>query len=334
LSEQRAAHGTVGAAGGIAPIAIVWLVLAVSPNPAAAQLPALVELSAQYTPRAELDGAEPTRAQISSYQLGLNVPIVLPGGQFLIPGFGYHIDAIAYPSVPGDTRTHSTFHAPELSALFVQLLPNRWSVSVRAAASLAGGFETIDRRMIGYSALALASKSLSDRLNVGAGALVTGGFGTILPLPAVSVRWRPLDEVQIEVFVPAFASARYQAWNRVEVGARVEVTGNTYAIRDARTMARWPCAAQPADDPASSPDESMAKPDACVDHVSYTVASAGLLAGVRLTSTIWLTSFAGASFYRHVDSQARDGDAVPGAAQDLPRALFVRTSLVWRLPGS
>lgn len=327
LFARRVARGIVRFS---IPTAIVWLVLTASPSTAAAQLPNLVELSAQYTPPTDVDSAQPRRSQISSYQLTLNLPIPLPGRRFLIPGVAYQVDSVAYSQSPDDTRTHSTFHAPEVSALFVQLLPNRWSASFRAAASLAGGFETVDWRMLRYSLLALVSRSLSDRLTIGGGGLVTGGFGTILPLPAVSLRWKPIDEVQVDVFVPAFASARYTARNRVEVGARVEVTGSAYAIRDARAADRGPCMAQP----ASSPDAPMTAPDACPDHFTYTIASAGLLTGVRLTSTVWLTTFAGLSFYRHAEKQDRDGDALPGGVQNPPRALFIRTSLAWRIPGS
>jgi len=328
--DRRTARGVVRLS---IPVAIVWLVLAANPRTAAAQLPSLVELSAQYAPPADLGSGQPTQVQISSAQLTLNVPIPLSRSRFLIPGIADHVDTVSYAPMPTDTARR-TFHAPELSALFVQLLPHRWSLSVRAAGSLTGGFETVEPRTIRYTGLALVSRSASDRLNIGGGALVTGGFGKILPLPAVSVRWKPIDEVQIEMFVPAFASARYTAWNRIELGARVEVTGSAYTIRDDDTTARWPCKAQPTDDLTTSPNESMANPGACIDHATYTVGSAGLFTGVRLTSTIWLTAFGGFSFYRHAETLNRDGDVVPGGRQDLPRALFVRTSLTWRLPGS
>lgn len=328
---RRATRGSVRFS---IPAAIVWLVLAANPRTARAQLPSLVELTAQYAPPADLGSGQPTHVQISSGQLALNVPIRLSRSRFLIPGLTDRVDRISYAQMPVDGSTRTTFHAPELSALFVQLLPNRWSATVRASGSLTGGFETIEPRTIRYSMLALVNRSTSDRLTLGGGVLATGGFGKILPLPVVSLQWKPINEVKIEVFVPAFASVRYTAWNRVELGARVEVTGNAYAIRDAHTADRWPCVAQPADDPATSPNESMANPGACLDHVAYTVASAGVFTGVRLTSTIWLAAFGGISFYRHAEVQNRDGDSVPGGAQDLPRALFVRTSLAWRLPGS
>ncbi|MBC7973789.1 MAG: hypothetical protein H7138_02305 [Myxococcales bacterium] len=310
----------------------VWLALAADPPTAAAQIPSLVDLTAQYTPPSRLDDPNVAEAQISSYRLTLNLPIPLSARRFLIPGVAYHVDSVAYARMPVDGDQQRTFQAPELSLLFVQLLPDRWSLTVRGGTTLAGGFDHIEPRMLRYNAVVLATHALSDRLSIGGGGLVTGGFGSILPLPAALVRWKPLDHLQIDAFLPAFVNARYTAWNRVEVGARIEVTGTAYALGDAPSVARWPCAAQPDDDPLTPDDETMASPGACTDHVTYTVGSAGLLAGIRLTSSIWLTTFAGVSFYRHAEQQNRDSDAVPGGVHGLPAALFVRTSLTWRIP--
>jgi len=327
-NPTRAAHRPARLA---IPTAIAWLVVTANPPTAAAQLPSLVELSAQYTPPTQLDGAQPVQSQIASYDVAIHLPIALSGGRLLLPGVAYHADAVAYSQLPADAKTHDTFQAPELSMMFVQRLPDRWAVMVRGGVGIAGRLDSVDARMIQYSALALVSRSISDRLMLGGGALVTGGFGRVLPLPAVSVRWRPSADVLVDAFVPAFATVRYTRWNRIEVGARIEATQSVYAIRDGN---RWPCTAQPSDDPVTAPDEAMASPDACLDHVTYTVASAGLLAGVRLTSTIWLTTFAGVTLYRHTQRQDRDGDDLPGGSQHPPGATVVRTSLAWRLPGS
>lgn len=336
VRRDRRARGVAGVA---IPAAIAWLVLAVDPQTASAQMPNLVELSAQYVPSTGLDLAQPREAQISSYQLAINLPIPLSATRFLIPGITYHVDSIAYPSPMTGAGTHSTFHAPELAALFIQLLPHGWSLSVRAGASIAsgigGGYDTtVDRGMLQGNLVALVNRALSDELVLGAGALVTAGFGSVRPLPALSLRWRPGHDVSVDAFVPAFATARYTAWNRVEVGARVELAGNIYAIRDPAARSRWPCAAEPSDDPSTPANEAMAAPGACLDHVTYTDANAGLVLGVRLGSTLWLTTFTGFGFYRHADKQDRDGDVIPGGSQTLPRAAIVRAGLAWRLPGT
>jgi hypothetical protein len=191
---------------------------------------------------------------------------------------------------------------------FVRLFGKQWSLIARGAASVAGSYATIDRRMIAYSAMALAGWAPSEQLALGAGMLVTGGFGQLLPLPALSVRWKPRDDLRIDVFVPAFATVRYTLWDRVELGVRAEITGHTYAFRGA------------SDDP--------------LDHVRYTLGAVGLTAGLRLTSSVWLTAFAGASVYRRGEQLDRDDQQLPGTSHDLPQVSFVRTDLAWRLPGS
>src|SRR6187402_759603 len=70
------------------------------PAPAGAQFPNLVELGAQYLPKAPLEDPRPVEAQVASYEASLNLPLVLGKRTFLIPGLGYHSDAISYTDVP------------------------------------------------------------------------------------------------------------------------------------------------------------------------------------------------------------------------------------------
>jgi hypothetical protein len=301
---------------------------------AAAQVPSLVDLSAQYTPPGRASDPQATEAQLSSYQLTLNVPVPLSPKRFLILGGSYHVDTVDYSQMPAGVEEDRTFHAIELSALMVQVLPERWILLARASGGIAGGFESIDRRMIRYNALVVAAKSVSDQLSVGGGVLVAGGYKRFLPLPAIQLNWKPTRDVLVEAFLPAFVTARYTTGNRFEIGARVELTGATYAIRDARDRNRWPCTAQPTDDPGTPGDETMARSNACLDHVSYTVGSAGVLAGVRLTSTVWLTTFTGISFYRRFERLNDGNGSLDGGAQSLPASGFFRANITWRIPRS
>ena len=313
---------------------VVCLAIVAARSTATAQVPSLVDLSAQYTPPGRANDPQTTEAQLSSFQLTLNVPVPLSPKRFLILGGSYHVDTVEYSQMPTGVEEDRTFHAAELAALVVQVLPERWILLARASGGIAGGFETVDRRMIRYNALVLAAKSVSDQLSVGGGVLVTGGYKRFLPLPAIQVNWRPSEEVLVEAFLPAFVNARYTVGNRFELGARVELTGATYAIRDARDRNRWPCTAQPTDDPGTPDDETMPRSSACLDHVSYTVGSAGVLAGIRLTSTVWLTAFTGVSFYRRFERLNADNGSIDGGKQSLPASGFFRASVTWRIPRS
>jgi len=317
-------------------IAIVTgLALGVHMSTAAAQLPNLADVSAQYdAPPVHLNDAQATDTQVMSYRLAINVPVALSPRRFLILGAGYQVDRLDYSQMPG-TSGQTTFHVPSLSATFIQRMSDRYTLVTRAGVGLAGDFAAVDRGMIGYSTLALVTRSWSRELMVGGGAVMTGGFGkSLIPIPAISLRWLPTDNVRVDAFLPAFAEAKYTAWDRVEIGARLEVVGSAYAVRDARVAGRWPCAAQATDDPRTPDNETIARPGSCLDHVTNTLGSIGLVTGVRLTSTLWLTAFGGVTLYRHLADENASGDTLSGGTKWLPASAVFRSNLMWRIPQS
>lgn len=300
-----------------------------SASVAEAQVPNLVDISAQYVP--DDTDASSSGAEIATFRLGLNVPIPLSPRRFLILGGSYQVDAA---TVSAPMSVDRTFRTPGLSATLIQLLPNRWTWVSRVGASLSGDFDEVDRRMLAVSAMTIVSHPITERFSLGGGAIVSAGFGQVMPLPALLINWRPTDNLLVESLLPAFASARHTAWNRIELGTLVDIGGGNYAVRDSRTRDSWPCAGQATDDPMTTADETMARPDVCFDHVSYRVASASLLFGVRLTSSLWLTAYGGVSFYRQAEKRNRSGDALEGGTQSLPTAPFFRASMTWRIPRS
>ncbi len=295
-------------------------------------MPDLVELSVQYMPRADLEEPRPTQTQVSSYDAALNLPLALGAKTFLIPGLAYHADSISYDGAPPGFQELRGFHSADLALLFVQLLSPQWSLSLRAAPGLAGDFAAVDSGLLRLNAVALASYSASDRLVLGAGGLAGYSFGSWLVLPAAYVDWKPSPLFRVEAFVPAFANVKLALGSRIEVGVRAEVAGNSYAVRDERVAGSWPCAAAAGDDPLTVADERVRQPADCFDHVAYSVASAGLVAGVRLFESVWLTAFAGHSFYRRIEQMNEDDDPLPGGAQDVANVPVVRVGFTWRVP--
>jgi hypothetical protein len=288
-------------------------------TPARAQLPDLVSVSAGYMPGAELEDPRPTKVQLSSYDVSLNVPIVLGPRSFLVPGLGYHVDSLSFSDAPDGFLELRAFHAIDLSLLYVQLLPKGWSLSFRLAPGVAGDLRGFDERLLRVSGLAMATWSPSERLVIGGGLLADYSFGTFLPLPAAYVEWRPTPNLKLEAFLPAFAEAKVILADRVELGVRASVQGSAYGIRDDRIADAPPCAA-PAD------------PAQCFDHVSYSVATAGPQVGVRLFSSVWWTTTAGYSFYRRFEQKNADGERIEGGLQELPNGFVVQSGVTWRMP--
>jgi hypothetical protein len=309
--------------------ALAWLAW---PRSAAGQLPDLAEVSVGYLPSATLSDQAPASAQVTSYDVAVNAPIPLGKTRFFIPGAAYHADAASFADTPPGFVELRRFHAVDVALLGVQLLPGDWSVTARVAPGLAGDFHDLDGRSFRLSTMVLVSHAFSDRFALGGGGMVTYQLGSVLPLPAVQVDWSPLRNLQVEAFLPAFAQARFTIGDRVQLGVRSEFNGNGYAIGDPRIAGTWPCRSGGADRPGTPTDESRADPDACLDHLTYAVGSAGAIAGVRLLSSVWLQAFGGHTFFRRLERNAADGDPIPGGVDDLPNVPFFRIGLSWRMP--
>src|SRR5262249_54544995 len=84
---------------------------------ARAQLPDLVEVSGQYRPGAAVDDPRPTRAQVSSYDANINVPVPLGPKTFLIPGVSYHVDSVSFDDAPPGFVDLRAFHSIELPVM-------------------------------------------------------------------------------------------------------------------------------------------------------------------------------------------------------------------------
>jgi hypothetical protein len=147
----------------------------------------------------------------------------------------------------------------------------------------------------------------------------------------VYLDWRP-SPFHIETFLPAFFDAKAILGDRLEIGLRAEVSGNAYAVRDARVAKVWPCAPNPVDDPTTSQNELVPQRRECFDHVAYSVVTAGAMVSVRLFGSVWMSAFGGRSLFRRFELMNDDNDRITGGAQDLPNAFFVRSRLAWRIP--
>lgn len=294
---------------------------------ARAQVPDLLEVTAQYMPGTQVGDPPHVRPQVTTYDVTLNAPIPLGEKTFVIPGVAYHVESVSFDReiVPGFVPLRA-FHAIDVPVLFVQLLPSDWSLSLRFSPGLAGDFESIDEGMVRLSGLVLATHALSERLVLGGGLLASWGFGSLLPLPALYTEWRPFGPLQIEAFIPAFVNAKVAVANRFEVGYRAEIQGNQYAVRDERITGAPPCAG------AAPFTAGGIAPAGCVDNVAYSVITLGPLASLRLFETVWWTVHAGNTVYRRFDPRTESGEVVAAGAQRLPNTFFFRTGLTWRIP--
>jgi hypothetical protein len=315
------------------------LALLAAPAVAEAQPLELLELRSEYLPPAALDGDRPTGSapwtdaddvQVSTYSASLNLPLPLGDSTVLAPGIGYRLDKLSF-SHQSPAERELALHAFELPVTLIHLLSSDWMLLFQAKPGLASDLGSVQRRALRMQGLGLAARQLSDQLVLGGGGAAMFEFGSFLPLPVLYANWEPTKQVTVEALLPVQAEARMALGDRFEIGLRAEVEGSSYAISDSAIRGSWPCKAQ-ADDPTTPQNEAQADEARCVDHVGYSVATAGTTFGVRAFDSLWLTVYAARTFYRRFEQMNADNDRVAGGTQTLPNAFFARVGLTWRLP--
>ena len=312
----------------LATVAFTALIIGTGES-ARAQFPDLVDFSAGYLPDVpiEVPGHAGVRAQVASYNVAVNVPIVLSPKTFLVPGLAYRVDAVSYLNAPDGFAELRAFHALEVPLLFAQLLPHDWTLALRVAPGVASDFRDIDTGALRLSGAALAVHAFSDEVSLGFGAIASYGFGSFMVLPALLLTLGSDDAlVAFELMVPAFAKFKVRAAPGLELGLRAEVSGSSYQVSDPRVAKRWPCV----------DGELPADASRCFDNLAYSVVDASAYVAVNVWGTLWLDLSVGHTLYRRFEAYDADGeqDADGGdvGGQDLPNTWGTRVGLTLRLP--
>ncbi|MCK6533875.1 MAG: DUF6268 family outer membrane beta-barrel protein [Polyangiaceae bacterium] len=310
-----------------------------APAAAEAQPLDLLELRSEYVPPTALGGDRPVGSapwsdaddvQVSTYSVALNLPLALSDSTLLAAGIGYRLDKLSF-SHESPAERALDLHAFELPLTLIQLLSSDWMLLFQAKPALASDLGSVQSRALRMQGLGLASYQFSDQFVLGGGAAAMFEFGSFLPLPVLHAQWEPTPQVKVEALLPLQAEAKLALGDRFEIGLRADVDGSSYAISDSAIRGSWPCKAE-ADDPATPQNEAQSDQAQCVDHVGYSVATAGATFGVRTFDSLWLTVYAARTFYRRFEQLNADNDRVAGGTQTLPNAFFARVGLTWRLP--
>jgi len=297
---------------------MVLALLSVAPD-AQAQLPPILEVSGQYLPPSDVASAPGLRAQLATYEASVSVPFSVGKSAFLLPGATYHAESMSYARMPAGFTPVRVLHATDLSLLFTRALSERWWVSLRGSAGLAGDFARIDSGHLRVGGFAMATYAFGENLVVGAGGLVSHAFGELHPLPMLYLDWRARPWLRMELNLPVSAEIKTILGDRLELGALADTNGNEYALRD----------------PAIRADPQCANgAGACADHLSYAVVAASAVVRVRLFSTVWLSATAGRTLWRRFEQKDAQNRVLAGGGEDLPSEILFRGGLVWRLPGS
>lgn len=281
-------------------------------------------------PASDMPWADASDVQVSTYSASLNLPIPLGDSTVFAPGFSYRLDSLSF-SHESPAERELGLHALEVPLTLIHLLSEDWMVLAQASWAIAGDLHEFESRALRASSLVLVSRQFSHRFVLGVGGAAMYEFGSLLPVPVVYTRWEPVAGVTVDAFLPVQLEAKVALGSRFEVGAFGDVEGNSYSISDPRVRRTWPCVGA-TNDPATVADESRRDGAECIDHVGYSVATAGPTFGVRLVDSLWLTLYAGHTFFRRFEQMNKEDARVAGGTQTLPDVFFARVGLTWRLP--
>lgn len=274
-----------------------------------AQIPHLAELRRQHAHGD--NGEQELHQEITDVRV--NVPVPLAERSFLIPGLAYHSDEFAFERP--DQGRHR-LQAVTASLLFVQLFEGGWNLSLRVSGMLAGDLGRANSGMLQGDAAGLVIKTVDEHLAWGVGAVLTNALGTLLPVPAVYLRWTPSSLFRFETFLPGFATATFSFGDRLELNAHAEVGGYNYGMAS--------CTSNRPGNPACRG----------VEDVLVTNATARLGVNVRLWASLWLEAHLGRSIYRHFREVDRAGNSVSRSPGVLPGGFVAGLGLTFRIPPS
>ncbi len=318
---------------------LMSLALFCIPAVANAQPLNLAELRSEYLPPTALAGERPMGTnpwsdaedvQVSTYGASLTVPLSLSESTVFAPGFGYRLDKLSF-SHESPTERELDLHSFELPLTLIHMPSSDWMLLLQAKPGIASDLEAIESRALRAQGMALASYQLSERLVLGAGGATMFEYGSFLPLPVLYANWQPTASISVDALLPLQAEAKWRASDRIELGLRADVDGSSYSIGDSAIQGVWPCAAQ-SDDLNTPDNEAQPSRAQCIDHIGYSVATAGASLGVRTVDSLWLSLYAGHTLFRRLEQMNADNERVAGGTQTLPNVFFARVGLTWRLP--
>jgi hypothetical protein len=232
-----------------------------------------------------------------------------------MPGARYELVSLGQTGAPAQVPDGKQLHTVSASLFFAYRFTERWGLGLSVVSSLSGDFAEVDADHLRFAGAGLASYAFSERFSLGAGVLFTSKFGRPLVLPAIRVDWQILDELRLIATLPTHAELAWRLHDRVELGLSASIRGQVYAL-------------------TAEPDACAASGERCADELAYSRGELGPTAGVRLTSTLWLSLHAGFAFYRRHDL-LEDGGSIPGDdAPGLEPNVLVEARLVFRIPGA
>lgn len=305
------------------------------------QTPTLAYVGGEWIPDSQvrapvgLDGrVDPTlELEVGAFAAGISVPIVLGDQAVLLPGVSYDFLGLNQAPVRFGLPERLELHVVTASVLMEYRFDPKWSAAGQLAASLAGDFSEVREDHLRLSGFALLSYDFSERFSLGLGLLVTWRFGTALPVPAIRVNWTISETLVLDGVLPAQLRFAWQPHDRFEIGITGSIRGQSLALSSGAVQERWPCSAQPVNDPATvGVDETVASPDRCFSNLAYSRGDIGPAVAFRVAKSLWLSAHASVALYRRYEFLNDMGETPEVGDLTVDPNVTLRLLLTFRIP--
>lgn len=247
-------------------------------------------------------GAENVDVGTVTFRAATMLPVPVGEKTALLLGAGY---SLLVPQIDGLAADTSDFHEVGVTVGVTHTMNAQWQLLAAAAPSIASDFRDPSGDAINVRAFALANVDLNPSLRFGFGLSAAYQFGRLLPLPLLTLTWRPNPETALVVSFPTTLSFSYTLWNRLDLGAMLRLRGGRY-------------------------ERSGEGVFAGVDNLRTTTVDIGPRASVRLHNLIWLEAYAGVTLFRNFELFESAGDSLFDG--QLNNAFVAQVALVVRAP--
>jgi hypothetical protein len=159
-------------------------------------------------------------------------PIVADQGRtivFLQTGFRQR--TFGYRDWPdGISRELKNIHEVTVSTTGRRQLSEQWALSINLTAQAASDFEKnkLTPEDMKYTAMIIAERQMNDKLGLGLGAAFTTSFGSLLPLPIITLRWDDGKSWSANAFLPSSFDIWYRTSDEFRFGLSAAAEGQQY----------------------------------------------------------------------------------------------------------
>jgi len=169
--------------------------------------------------------------KFQKYSLRLTIPKRLNDkGSFLINKFEYAKTSIDYSSGPSILKDLERFHTVSYTLGYRKSLKNNWSLIGMLTPQVSSNFRSsLEWEDIQLRGLVMFTKPIKPTLRLSLGVMYGTTTGVPLPLPVLSMMWKPAPKWEVNVGFPRFG-VKYALTPKTKLSADLFMVGDNFTL--------------------------------------------------------------------------------------------------------